>query len=101
MFERLVLKGFPHQVLTQPHRMRPEISSLVRSLTYPDLLDAPKTKERPSLRGFQDNLIFVDHRQPERDIQEVANWKDMTSLSSKQNRFEAEMVLKCVKYLAQ
>ncbi|KAL8906627.1 MAG: hypothetical protein Q9171_006195 [Xanthocarpia ochracea] len=101
MFERLVLKGFPHQVLTQQHRMRPEISSLVRSLTYPDLLDAPKTKGRPSLRGFQDNLIFVDHRQPERDIQEAANWKDMTSLSSKQNRFEAEMVLKCVKYLAQ
>ncbi|KAI4274065.1 MAG: hypothetical protein L6R38_006184 [Xanthoria sp. 2 TBL-2021] len=101
MFERLVLKGFPHQVLTQQHRMRPEISSLVRSITYPDLLDAPKTKGRPSLRGFQDNLIFVDHRQLERDIRETANWRDMTSLSSKQNQFEAEMVLKCVKYLAQ
>lgn len=101
MFERLVLKGFPHQVLTQQHRMRPEISTLVRSITYPDLLDAPKTKGRPSLRGFQDNLIFVDHRQLERDIRETANWRDMTSLSSKQNQFEAEMVLKCVKYLAQ
>ncbi|KAL8678753.1 MAG: hypothetical protein Q9186_004904 [Xanthomendoza sp. 1 TL-2023] len=101
LFERLVLKGFPHQVLTQQHRMRPEISSLVRSLTYPDLLDAPKTKGRPSLRGFRDNLIFVDHRHAEDDLQEKANWKDMTSLSSKQNKFEAEMVLKCVKYLAQ
>lgn len=101
MFERLVLKGFPHQVLTQQHRMRPEISTLVRSITYPDLLDAPKTKGRPNLRGFQDNLIFVDHRQPEREIRETANWRDMTSLSSKQNQFEAEMVLKCVKYLAQ
>ncbi|KAL8791513.1 MAG: hypothetical protein Q9213_000130 [Squamulea squamosa] len=101
LFERLVLKGFPHQVLTQQHRMRPEISSLVRSITYPDLLDAPNTKGRPSLRGFQDNLIFVDHRQPEDDAKETANWRDMTSLSSKQNRFEAEMVLKCVKYLAQ
>ncbi|KAL8814735.1 MAG: hypothetical protein Q9223_006064 [Gallowayella weberi] len=101
LFERLVLKGFPHQVLTQQHRMRPEISSLVRSLTYPDLLDAPKTKGRPSLRGFRDNLIFVDHRHAEDDLQETANWKDMTSLSSKQNKFEAEMVLKCVKYLAQ
>ncbi|KAL8855223.1 MAG: hypothetical protein Q9221_000129 [Calogaya cf. arnoldii] len=101
MFERLVLKGFPHQILTQQHRMRPEISTLVRSITYPDLLDAPKTKGRPSLRGFQDNLIFVDHRQPEREGKETANWRDMTSLSSKQNQFEAEMVLKCVRYLAQ
>ncbi|KAL8734543.1 MAG: hypothetical protein Q9166_001443 [cf. Caloplaca sp. 2 TL-2023] len=101
LFERLVLKGFPHQVLTQQHRMRPEISSLVRLLTYPDLLDAPRTKTRSGLRGFQDHLIFVNHCHPEDDIQEAANWKDMTSLSSKQNRFEAEMVLKCVKYLAQ
>ncbi|KAL8800714.1 MAG: hypothetical protein Q9182_004986 [Xanthomendoza sp. 2 TL-2023] len=101
LFERLVLKGFPHHVLTQQHRMRPEISSLVRSLTYPELLDAPKTKGRPSLRGFRDNLIFVDHRHPEDDLQDTANWRDMTSLSSKQNKFEAEMVLKCVKYLAQ
>ncbi|KAL9639722.1 MAG: hypothetical protein Q9204_000975 [Flavoplaca sp. TL-2023a] len=101
MFERLVLRGFPHQVLTQQHRMRPEISTLVRSITYPDLLDAPKTKGRPNLRGFQNSLIFVDHRQPERDDRDMANWKDMTSLSSKQNQFEAEMVLKCVKYLAQ
>ncbi|KAL8995168.1 MAG: hypothetical protein Q9169_005053 [Polycauliona sp. 2 TL-2023] len=101
MFERLVLKGFPHQVLTQQHRMRPEISTLVRSITYPDLLDAPKTRGRPSLRGFQDSLIFVDHRQPEGDNKESANWKDSSSSSSKQNQFEAEMVLKCAKYLAQ
>lgn len=101
LFERLVLKGFPHHVLTHQHRMRPEISSLVRSLTYPELIDAPKTKGRPNLRGFQNDLIFVDHRQPEDEIKEVANWRDMTSLSSKQNAFEAEMVLKCVKYLAQ
>lgn len=101
LFERLVLKEYPRQVLTQQHRMRPEISSLVRSLTYPDLLDAPGTKGRPSLRGFQDNVVFVDHRQPEDDIKEAANWREMTPLSSKQNMFEAEMVLKCVKYLAQ
>ncbi|KAH0128691.1 P-loop containing nucleoside triphosphate hydrolase protein, partial [Aureobasidium melanogenum] len=58
MFERLVLKGYPHQVLAQQHRMRPEISDLVRQLTYPDLIDAPKTQHRPDLRGFSDNVIF-------------------------------------------
>ena len=101
LFERLVLKGFPTQVLAQQHRMRPEISSLVRSLTYPDLLDAPKTKGRPDLRGFQGNLIFVDHLHPEDEMKETANWKDMTSLSSKQNAFEADMVFRCVRYLMQ
>lgn len=58
LFERLIIKGYPHQVLSQQHRMRPEISSLVRQLTYSDLTDAPLTKSRSNLRGFQDNLIF-------------------------------------------
>lgn len=101
LFERLILKGYPHQTLLTQHRMRPEISSLVRSLTYPDLVDAPKTLGRPDLRGFQDNLIFVNHTRPEDENREIASEKDMTSLSSKRNLFEAEMVLKCVRYLAQ
>ncbi len=37
LFERLVLKGYPHHTLKAQHRMRPEISRLVRELTYPDL----------------------------------------------------------------
>jgi superfamily I DNA and/or RNA helicase len=37
LFERLVLKGFPHVTHAQQHRMRPEISSIIRHLTYPDL----------------------------------------------------------------
>ncbi|KAI6121084.1 hypothetical protein F5141DRAFT_496683 [Pisolithus sp. B1] len=41
LFERLVLKGFPHVTLSSQHRMRPEISALIRALTYPDLKDAP------------------------------------------------------------
>ena len=101
LFERLILKGFPHQRLTQQHRMRPEVSALVRSLTYPDLTDAPKTQGRPDLRGFQKNLIFVAHSKPENDAKDTANWNDTSSISSKQNRFEVDMVLKCVRYLAQ
>ena len=52
LFERLILKGFPHQTLHQQHRMRPEISFLIRSLTYPNLIDAPKTQGRPDIRGL-------------------------------------------------
>lgn len=99
LFERLVLKGFPHQILTKQHRMRPEISSFVREMTYPDLLDAPKTLNRPDLRGFQDNVVFVNHNHLEDDLPQVAELGDVGS--SKQNSFEASMVLKCVRYLAQ
>lgn len=101
LFERLVLKNFPHATLRTQHRMRPEISSLVRQLTYPELLDADSTKNRPDLIGFQDNLIFVKHSNLEDDNRGLKHEKEMTSISSKQNTWEAEMVLKCVKYLGQ
>ncbi len=101
LFERLILKRFPHQTLHQQHRMRPEISTLIRSLTYPDLADAPRTQGRPDIRGLQSNLIFISHEHREDEAKEDANWKDMSSLSSKQNKFEVDMVLKCVRYLAQ
>lgn len=101
LFERLIRKDFPHKTLHQQHRMRPEISSLIRSLTYPGLIDAPKTQGRPDIRGLQSNLVFISHEHREDEAKETANWKDMSSISSKQNRFEVDMVLKCVRYLAQ
>lgn len=100
LFERLVLKGFPQQTLTEQHRMRPEIASLIRQLTYPNLVDAPKTLGRPDLRGFRANIVFVSHNYPEEDIPHVADRNDMT-FSSKRNTFEGDMVLKCVRYLGQ
>ena len=101
LFERLLIKAYPHQTLLKQHRMRPEISSLVRSLTYPDLVDAPKTMDRADLRGFSDNLIFVNHNNAEDENKEIKNSNETTAFSSKRNIFEAEMVLKCVRYLAQ
>ncbi|KAI9764248.1 MAG: hypothetical protein M1839_005971 [Geoglossum umbratile] len=52
LFERLVLAGYQHTTLRKQHRMSPEISSLVRHLTYPDLLDAPSTLNRDPIRGL-------------------------------------------------
>ncbi|KIX03284.1 uncharacterized protein Z518_06836 [Rhinocladiella mackenziei CBS 650.93] len=101
LFERLVLTGYPHTTLSEQHRMRPEISQLIRHLTYPDLLDAGKTKNRPHLRGFQDNIIFVNHEKPELDLNGVSERRDPTTKGSKQNPFEVEMVLKCVRYIGQ
>ena len=100
LFERLILKGFPHVTLTKQHRMRPEISSMVRHLTYPDLRDADSTLKRSDLRGFRDNVVFIDHREPEVELKNSKEMRDGKT-SSKENGFEGHMILKCVKYLAQ
>jgi len=101
LFERLVLAGVPHTTLSAQHRMSPEISALVRHLTYPKLLDAPKTMHRPPIRGMQDRVVFFNHDHPELEATDIADTRDEGSKSSKENAFEVEMVLKCVKYLGQ
>jgi hypothetical protein len=87
LFERLVLSGVPHTILNKQHRMRPEISSLVRALTYPDLEDVDKTQGRPALRGFQNNVIFVSHSCPELNALQIAERRDDGAKSSKENLY--------------
>jgi hypothetical protein len=101
LFERLIRKGFPHTTLTKQHRMRPEISSIIRHMTYHDLTDADKTLNRDDLRGFRDNVMFINHSELESEVADSREVRDGTTTTSKQNLFEASMVLKCVRYLAQ
>lgn len=101
LFERLVLSGFPHSTLAKQHRMVPEISSLVRRLTYPELQDGDKTMNRPAPRGLQDRVIFIDHRHPEGSFGGVADRNDSGGKASKQNAFEVQLVLRIVRYLGQ
>ncbi|KAH6625605.1 P-loop containing nucleoside triphosphate hydrolase protein [Boeremia exigua] len=101
LFERLVHAGVPHVTLTKQHRMRPEIASLVKELTYPELENADKTENRPALRGFQDNVIFVSHNHPEVNADKIADRRDEDVKSSKENAYEADMVLRCIRYLGQ
>jgi superfamily I DNA and/or RNA helicase len=101
LFERLVRKGFPHTTLTKQHRMRPEISSIIRHMTYHNLTDADATLDCDNLRGFRDNVMFINHSELEVELEESREVRDGSSASSKQNLFEASMILKCVRYLAQ
>lgn len=106
LFERLVRKGYPHKTLSQQHRMRPEISALVRHLTYPDLVDAPSTMNRPNIRGVRDNVVFIHHEHPEDDLHDLQAPKEQTgdqldAKASKKNVHEVNMVLKIVRYLGQ
>ena len=63
--------------------------------------DAPGTGTRPALHGFQDDLISLNHKNREQETHDTPDWKDGSSTSSRQNNFEAQMTLKCVRYLAQ
>ncbi|OTA58433.1 P-loop containing nucleoside triphosphate hydrolase protein [Hypoxylon sp. EC38] len=100
LFERLILQERPHCTLLNQHRMRPEISTLIRH-NYPGLEDAKGTENRPSLYGFQSDVVFFNHNYPEARNNILVDKLDQGASSSKQNIFEAEMVLKCVRYLAQ
>ncbi|KAH8103940.1 P-loop containing nucleoside triphosphate hydrolase protein [Cristinia sonorae] len=101
MFERLILKDYPHETLSKQHRMRPEISSLIRELTYPELVDADSTLTHPDVFGLQDNIILIHHEKPEGDDANIVDRRDPTATASKHNHFEVEMILKIVKYLGQ
>lgn len=101
LFERLIRAGFPHVTLCQQHRMCPEISSLVRQLTYPDLVDARSTLSRDPIKGIRDRVVFIDHREPELAASQVADRNDQGTTVSRQNLWEASMILKIVRYMAQ
>ncbi|KAK5630234.1 hypothetical protein RRF57_005949 [Xylaria bambusicola] len=101
LFERLILRGFPHHTLLEQHRMRPELSRFVRELTYPNLVDASRTKNRPNIKGLQDNIIFLNHTCHEEQMHNVRDWKDGASPSTKRNAYEIHMAIKCLRYLSQ
>ncbi|KAM7205986.1 stage V sporulation protein K [Rhypophila sp. PSN 637] len=101
LFERMILQGAAHTTLQKQHRMAREISRFPRALTYPDLLDGPKTENRPLIRGLQDRVIFVNHGRQEESDKSLKDRRDPTVKESKKNLFEVEMVLSCVKYLGQ
>ncbi|KAH6622552.1 P-loop containing nucleoside triphosphate hydrolase protein [Chaetomium tenue] len=101
LFERLILQGANHATLHKQHRMVPEISVFARELTYPNLLDGPKTSGRPEILGLQDRVIFLNHTKQEDTDKQIRDRRDPGMKESKKNTFEAEMVLRCVKYLGQ
>ena len=101
LFERLVKQGFNFSTLKKQHRMHPDISRFPRALTYPELEDDPKTSDRPTIDSLQSRVVFVNHEHPETEQQGLSDRRDADVKTSKQNDFEALMVLKMVKYLAQ
>ncbi|OPB41385.1 hypothetical protein A0O28_0081030 [Trichoderma guizhouense] len=101
LFERLIRQGHRFAVLQEQFRSHPDISQFARLLAYPELKDGPKTHDHKPIRGLQKRVVFVHHEHPEEQLNNVSDRRDPTSKASKKNAYEAEMVLKTVKYLSQ
>ncbi|PNY26752.1 NFX1-type zinc finger-containing protein 1 [Tolypocladium capitatum] len=101
LFERMIMQGATHTVLRKQHRMIPELSIFPRKLTYPELLDGPKTSGRPDILGLEDRVVFLNHGKPENTDSAISDRQDSGGKASKNNAFEAEMAMRCLKYLGQ
>ena len=99
LFERLVNKGYPCVEMVTQYRMRREIGDLVKELTYPDLKHT--VVSRPKLLGLKDNVLWINHNEQEEEVGNLAERKEGEGASSKKNLWEAEMVGKIVRFLAQ
>lgn len=64
LFERMVKNGFPCYTLATQHRMRPEISALIKPI-YPFLMDHNSVKHRSDISGVTKNIYFIHHKVPE------------------------------------
>ncbi|KAF7561335.1 hypothetical protein G7046_g2807 [Stylonectria norvegica] len=101
LFERLIRQGHPYTTLQEQHRSHPDISYFTQILAYPDLKDVPSTYDRAPIRGLPSRVTFVHHEQPEEEMGDVGERRDPSIKGSKRNLFEAQMVLKMVRYLGQ
>ncbi|CAC5423957.1 NFX1-type zinc finger-containing protein 1 [Mytilus coruscus] len=64
LFERMFNNGLEYDCLQRQHRMRPEISELVRHM-YPKLYDNGNVLEYDNIKGIRQNLYFITHEYDE------------------------------------
>ena len=96
MFERLIKRKYPSSMLQVQHRMRPQISELIRQETYPTLVDHSSVFKFPSISGIIQDIVFVDHDQKEDGSMRAEFDFEMTT---KSNSFEARYCIELVRYL--
>ncbi|RZC41405.1 NFX1-type zinc finger-containing protein 1, partial [Asbolus verrucosus] len=65
LFERMLINNIHCYTLNVQHRMRPEISGLIRPSIYPFLEDHPSVHQRPPITGIDNCILFIDHNHPE------------------------------------
>lgn len=89
LFERMVLKKMAFYKLSDQHRMRPQISNLLRGNIYAKLNDHVSVMGYPNVPKMNSkNLYFFCH-----------NKLEETTGTSRSNRYEAQFVVDLVRYL--
>nr|XP_014275989.1 NFX1-type zinc finger-containing protein 1 isoform X2 [Halyomorpha halys] len=91
LFERMMRCGMKCSTLTEQHRMRPEIASLLSPTVYQKMKYHPVVLNLPKIRGMQRNIFFINH--------EVAENKKKDDEHSYSNRYEADFLLGIANYL--
>ncbi|KAK9882468.1 hypothetical protein WA026_021501 [Henosepilachna vigintioctopunctata] len=90
LFERMILNDVQCFTLNVQHRMRPEISSLIKPAIYPNLEDHKSVLYRPKIKGIEKCLYFINHEYPEAE-----NSGDTT----KKNIHEVKFLIQLARYL--
>ncbi|CAH1404175.1 unnamed protein product [Nezara viridula] len=91
LFERMMRSGMKCCMLTNQHRMRPEIASLLSPAVYPPMKYNPTVHGLPKIRGLERNIFFIDHN--------VAENKKKDEENSFSNRHEGDLLLCLANYL--
>jgi hypothetical protein len=95
LFERLVIaptSQIPVISLTVQHRMRPEISRIIRGMAlYDKLEDHDNTKGRNNICGVTNDVVFIDHRFPEKADEATA----AVGMETKVNPYEGTHMCFC------
>ena len=93
LFERMVNNGLPCQRLTQQHRMRPAISSIMKlKHFYPTLQDHISVQDFEDIRGVESNVFFIDHDKVETYTEDT---------KSHSNQHEADFLIALSRYFIQ
>lgn len=89
LFERMICNKLEYDCLQFQHRMRPDISRMMRRI-YPELRDDDVVKHYENVKGVANNVFFIDHKNLESDDED---------LKSHSNEHEAEYVVGLCRYL--
>uniref|UniRef100_A0AC35G7H7 NFX1-type zinc finger-containing protein 1 n=1 Tax=Panagrolaimus sp. PS1159 TaxID=55785 RepID=A0AC35G7H7_9BILA len=92
LLERLIKNAYPYKMLNYQRRMRPEISKLIKTHFYDDLMDHEVVENYPHVSGVTKDLFFINHKNPE-----TTNKSD----GSHKNVYEIKYALKLAKYFLQ
>lgn len=88
-FERMIKNGMNYNCLQLQHRMRPDISCIVKHI-YPELQDHDDVKEYPEVKGISTNVFLINHEYPEKTDEDLKSYS---------NLHEAQYVAALCRYL--